>query len=100
MDRLKAIQDKEKAPKLNQGTAKKFVRNALWSPEDNEVMKSIFLLENFFVQFPQFSQREKSTKAQLSAAHKRLQVLQLKSIGLRLSYFCLVLSVGLIYNCL
>ena len=30
MGRVKEIQDKEKAPKLNQSAAKRFVRNALW----------------------------------------------------------------------
>ena len=30
MGRLKEIQDKEKAPKLDQGVAKRIVRHALW----------------------------------------------------------------------
>ena len=30
MDRVKEIQDKEKAPKVNVNAAKRFVRNALW----------------------------------------------------------------------
>ena len=40
MGRLKEIQDKEKAPKLDQGVAKRIVRHALWEQAQKDSVAS------------------------------------------------------------
>jgi hypothetical protein len=50
MTRVKEIQDKEKAPKLNVDASKRFVRNALWaaahkqSPAQQQATKRKYLI--------------------------------------------------------
>lgn len=36
MDRLKELEDRVKAPKLDKRAAKNFIRSAMWEPNNNE----------------------------------------------------------------
>ncbi|GIY39577.1 hypothetical protein CDAR_73061, partial [Caerostris darwini] len=40
MQTVKELTDKAKAPILNKGAAKRFVRNALWEPSDKDGLES------------------------------------------------------------